>query len=145
MSPKVSCAVLQRAVSPKPSTGQTERNHTDPHLLTYIFYGHMYPGHFFPPTANIFSWVGIDFTKETDCKKPNPTGFFRKQSIGCLLWLLALVGCFFFLVMIWFVRSFDRRRDTAELEPEDVYLSRSRNGFCRVHILGQVAQAVGLW
>ena len=27
------------------------------------------------PTASIFSWVGIGFTQETDCKKPNPTKF----------------------------------------------------------------------
>ena len=27
------------------------------------------------PTANIFSWVGIDFIQETDYKKPNATKF----------------------------------------------------------------------
>ena len=27
------------------------------------------------PTANSFSWVGIDFIQETDYKKPNPTKF----------------------------------------------------------------------
>ena len=27
------------------------------------------------PTANIFSWVGIDFIQETDYKKLNPTKF----------------------------------------------------------------------
>ena len=28
------------------------------------------------PTLNNFSWVGIDFTKETERKKPNPTKYF---------------------------------------------------------------------
>ena len=27
------------------------------------------------PTANSFSWVGIDFIQDTDYKKPNPTKF----------------------------------------------------------------------
>ena len=30
------------------------------------------------PTANNFSWVGIDFILETDYKKPNPTKFSAK-------------------------------------------------------------------
>ena len=28
------------------------------------------------PTANDFSWAGIGFIKETDCKKPYPTKIF---------------------------------------------------------------------
>ena len=30
-------------------------------------------------TANSFSWVGVDFMKETDCKKPDPTKILRKH------------------------------------------------------------------
>ena len=33
------------------------------------------------PIANIFSWIGIDFIQETECKEPNPT----KLSLNTLL------------------------------------------------------------
>ena len=29
----------------------------------------------FSHTANTFSWVGVDFVEETDCKKPNKNKF----------------------------------------------------------------------
>ena len=40
--------------------------------------------HFGPlfPTANDFSWVGIDFIQETDHKKPNSTKFSANTLFG---------------------------------------------------------------
>ena len=34
---------------------------------------------FFCPTANNFSWVGLDFISVTDYRKPNPTQILRKH------------------------------------------------------------------
>ena len=65
------------------------------------------------PTANTFSWVGICFIWETDCKKPNPTKFSANTPIILIVSLYQMgwkyVSCEFNRLNGWNLSLKDKR------------------------------------